>query len=184
MPARKDITGQRFGKLTAIAPTDKRSGGSVVRKCQCDCGNECEVRGSSLRSGSTQSCGCLNGNKVDLTGQRFGKLTAIEPTDKRSGRTVVWKCRCDCGNGCEVAGDSLQSGGTQSCGCSRIDDITGQRFGRLVAVEPTDKRSGRGVVWKCKCDCGNVCEVAARDLQSGRTRSCGCSRRGNVSKSE
>lgn len=53
----------------------------------------------------------------DLSGQRFGKLTAIEPTEKRKNGYVVWRCRCDCGSECEVAAGILASGGTKSCGC-------------------------------------------------------------------
>lgn len=51
-----------------------------------------------------------------------------------------------------------------------MEDLTSQRFGRLVALEPTDKRSGLSVVWRCRCDCGNVCEVASGNLRSGRTQ--------------
>lgn len=53
-------------------------------------------------------------------------------------------------------------------------DISGQRFGKLVAEYPTDKRSGSSVKWNCKCDCGNDCEVSSYSLISGNTRSCGC----------
>ena len=53
-------------------------------------------------------------------------------------------------------------------------DITGQRFGRLVAVKPTDKRAGSNIVWELKCDCGNTAFVSTNNLNSGHTRSCGC----------
>lgn len=53
-------------------------------------------------------------------------------------------------------------------------DISGQRFGRLTAVEATDRRCGTNVVWLCKCDCGNMTEAAGFHLQSGTTQSCGC----------
>ena len=49
----------------------------------------------------------------------------------------------------------------------------GQRFERLVTLERTSNRSGH-IVWKCKCDCGNIVEVIASDLKRGTTRSCGC----------
>jgi len=55
----KDLSGQRFGKLTVISKTDARSGGSVVWLCKCDCGNEARVASSNLSSGNTKSCGCL-----------------------------------------------------------------------------------------------------------------------------
>lgn len=54
----KDITGQKFGKLTPISPY-KGKNGKYYWICQCDCGNQVSVLGTSLRNGSTQSCGCL-----------------------------------------------------------------------------------------------------------------------------
>jgi hypothetical protein len=56
----------------------------------------------------------------------------------------------------------------------RLIDLSGQRFGRLVAKfvlpSPTNKR----VCWHCACDCGKTHLVAAKHLRSGRIRSCGC----------
>lgn len=110
---------------------------------------------------------------IDLTGQRFGKLVAIEPTEKRdSSRSIVWRCVCDCGNKCFARSASLRDGHTQSCGC--LFDLTGQRFGRLVVLRPTKKRQCGFVVWLCKCSCGKTCEVISQNLQSGNTQSCGC----------
>ena len=56
----------------------------------------------------------------------------------------------------------------------RIADITGQRFGRLIALHPTENRSSRRIVWRCQCDCGNMVDVSSGNLRSGRTKSCGC----------
>lgn len=56
---------------------------------------------------------------VDLTGQRFGRLTVLEVTDKRQNRNPVWKCRCDCGAIKEINGVDLKRGHSQSCGCLR-----------------------------------------------------------------
>ena len=52
-----DLTGQRFGYLTVIKRVENR-GKDPVWKCRCECGNEPEIRGFSLRSGNTVSCGC------------------------------------------------------------------------------------------------------------------------------
>lgn len=56
----KDITGQRFGRLTVLAPTEKRHNRSVIWLCQCDCGKVVEVNGNYMRNGDTRSCGCLH----------------------------------------------------------------------------------------------------------------------------
>jgi hypothetical protein len=58
---------------------------------------------------------------LDLTGQRFNKLTALRPTNRRSGGKVVWECVCDCGNPAYVASNKLRNGSTKSCGCQVRD---------------------------------------------------------------
>lgn len=60
-------------------------------------------------------------------------------------------------------------------------DLTGQRFGRLVALEPTAKRCGHCVVWRCRCDCGNITCASVENLKKGKVTSCGCRRRENAS---
>lgn len=57
-----------------------------------------------------------------------------------------------------------------------MDDLTGRRFGRLVALRPTERRASGSVVWGCQCDCGRAVEVAAASLKNGSTKSCGCIR--------
>lgn len=52
---------------------------------------------------------------------------------------------------------------------------TGKRYGRLIAVSKTNRRSTSGeIFWKCKCDCGVWSEVLGGHLTSGHTSSCGC----------
>ena len=57
----KDLTGQRFGRLAVVSVVDSEAGANIPTKwlCQCDCGNLTQVQGSNLKSGVTQSCGCL-----------------------------------------------------------------------------------------------------------------------------
>jgi hypothetical protein len=111
---------------------------------------------------------------IDITGQRFGRLTTIERTDKRTSNTIVWLCQCDCGTKTFVNTNNLRSGGVISCGCASIKNLTGRRFGRLTAIKYTDKRVSGSVMWLCQCDCGNECIVASSALQNGNTQSCGC----------
>ena len=54
-----DLTGQKFGKLTVIKPTSMKDGTRMYWLCKCDCGNTYEVSGSSLKNGTTRSCGCI-----------------------------------------------------------------------------------------------------------------------------
>lgn len=53
-------------------------------------------------------------------------------------------------------------------------NISNQRFGRLIAIEPLGSDKHHSIIWKCKCDCGNIVNVDGRSLRRGMTRSCGC----------
>ena len=61
--------------------------------------------------------GNKQGNSSDITERQFGRLTAIEPTNIRSGGHIVWKCQCECGNIAFVDSNALKKGNTRSCGC-------------------------------------------------------------------
>ncbi len=56
-----NLTGQRFGKLTVIAPAEN-IGDKTAWRCRCDCGRETVTTTSRLRAGHTRSCGCKNGS--------------------------------------------------------------------------------------------------------------------------
>ena len=56
----------------------------------------------------------------------------------------------------------------------RMIDMTGERYGRLLVVNPGDKSIAGSVTWHCLCDCGNEKVVSRSLLRSGLTRSCGC----------
>lgn len=55
---------------------------------------------------------------LDLTNQKFGKLTALSKTSSRNGKTY-WLCQCECGNFKEVQTNHLTTGAIRSCGCLR-----------------------------------------------------------------
>lgn len=55
----KNITGKRFGNLTVLFRVQNDKQGNSYWLCKCDCGNDFVVRGTSLRSGHTTSCGCM-----------------------------------------------------------------------------------------------------------------------------
>ena len=54
-------------------------------------------------------------------------------------------------------------------------DISGQRFGHLVVIEPAGRKKDRSILWLCQCDCGNKTIVGGCSLRNGHTTSCGCS---------
>lgn len=122
MSALKDLTGQKFGRLTVIERAGSAKNNAATWRCKCDCGKECVVQSYCLLTEHTQSCGCLRKETMsqlgldNLIGQRFGRLTVIERTENKSGRTA-WKCRCDCGNITTVLANNLKRGFSKSCGC-------------------------------------------------------------------
>lgn len=115
---------------------------------------------------------------IDLTGQRFGRWTVLYRTQNNNTYQAMWFCRCDCGTERIVNGQSLRRGLSTNCGCKRkqtcIEDLTGRRFGKLTVLELTTFRSHKHCVWKCKCDCGTICNIASNSLLSGKRISCGC----------
>lgn len=64
-------------------------------------------------------------------------------------------------------------------------DITGQRFGKLIALKKAPSRNGN-TYWLCQCDCGNQKEIQTGNLTRGATKSCGCSQNpsGKIRKKE
>ena len=190
----KDLVGMTFGRLTVIEKDNSYAKEHNIKqtyhrfwKCQCSCGQEIIVDEHNLKYRRVLSCGCCTKEKTikthlkDLTGQVFGYLTVKGiSNEKRSGATV-WHCQCKCGNETDVIGSHLVSGDTKSCGCYRKEyisnknqiDITNQRFGKLIALYRNGKNKD-GILWHCKCDCGNECDVLTSLLTSGKTSSCGC----------
>lgn len=62
-------------------------------------------------------------------------------------------------------------------------NITGQRFGKLVALKKVESRKGN-TYWLCQCDCGNQKEIQTSHLTSGLTKSCGCLNKSEKPKEE
>ncbi len=133
----KDITGSKIGKLTLIERKVKN--GKAYYLCKCECGNEKLIRSDSLtKKNPTLSCGCLAKNTQfktkDLTGKRFGRLVALEPTNKKVeyNNSIIWKCQCDCGNIYYAPTNVLIQNQIKSCGCFRIEYAKNIVKGRLL----------------------------------------------------
>lgn len=138
---RKDWTGQIQGRLLILGRAPKPSNINDTRAfwwavCLKDF-NIIKLSSKSLANG-TSSCGCLqkekaaqnaikrntsdkkpgHGNQKDLTGQKFGRLIALEPTSKKENGSIIWKCECqNDGNITYVQSHLLLNGSVKSCGC-------------------------------------------------------------------
>lgn len=94
---------------------------------------------------------------------------------KYNTRGVRWICKCDCGTVKSVLGKNLRNGTTESCGCSRHQNLKGKRYGKLLVLETIYNYNGsKRAVHKCMCDCGNIIIINSPTIMQ---KSCGCSRR-------
>jgi hypothetical protein len=131
----KNIVGERFNRLIVIKDVG-RVKRNVLWLCKCDCGGEITVTGNRLRSGNTKSCGCYardynsERTRIDITGNIFGRLTAIKEVGRNKHGSVLWLCECSCGSGKEVIAPTgaLRYGQVRSCGCL-IGDTNRERSG-------------------------------------------------------
>lgn len=182
-----DMVGQRFGSLVVVEKTGKlTSNRMAIWKCICDCGNDHEAAGGSLRKGHTKSCGCFSfrTRKYDpKISEKYGHLIfkGEAPrlvTPHKTIKAGYWDCIC----GKEVikSYQEVCNGSITSCGCMKgkagIADITNQKFDRLTALRRTDKKQTGGYLWECVCDCGTERLATVGALNSGQARSCGCLR--------
>lgn len=183
----KDLTGKVFGRLTVLYRIENGTGCHARWRCRCTCGRETDVWSTSLIEGNTTSCGCYNeerkhDQRIDLTGQRFGKLTVIGFSGT-SRHGTLWHTRCDCGVYHDVTYGALTSGQTRSCGCyareqaskRTLIDITGQQFGFLKVICRDYSQTSSSPFWRCLCtNCGRETSVRSCALRSGTQISCGC----------
>lgn len=153
MAIRRNLTGQRFGKLTVI----EELGGNKIR-CRCDCGTVKVYNKSNVSRGLTTSCGCSRKHiRPELikntVGNRYGRLVVIK--ELGYGRVL---CYCDCGNEKEVNKGALLVGNILSCGCllkegpkdpGRAYKFEGTDISKISSEKPTSRnQSGvRGVCW-------------------------------------
>ena len=115
----KDLTGKKFFNWKVISRGENIGGKPAwICECQCDKKTIKLIRSDHLKDGHCKSCGCQNINQ-DIKNKKFGKLTALFPTEnrKKSNGSVIWHCKCDCGNECNISINKLITNNTKSCGC-------------------------------------------------------------------
>ena len=121
MPKRLDLTGRVYDELCVIEMLyNYQNKHRTYCRCTTISGNEVIVRADALQSGAThrESGAGKTGKPMDVTGKRFGLLTVLHSTDRRSANgSIIWMCQCDCGNLTEVSLGNLTREHTLSCGC-------------------------------------------------------------------
>jgi hypothetical protein len=130
--------------------------------------------------------------RLQLAGQRFGRLVVLSDAGNDGHGQSRWRCLCDCGREAIVKAAYLRTGDTRSCGCAHLDraaalnrgkklgpsghraDLSGLRFGRWTVLGYHHTTADGKGAWLCRCDCGTKRPVVGRDVRSGKSRSCGC----------
>ncbi|MFS8986324.1 AP2 domain-containing protein [Streptococcus gordonii] len=119
-------------------------------------------------------------NKLDLTGNIFGRLTVLGDVRKRTKNgKVLWHCLCECGTVTFVRGDHLKSGKISSCGClneekkhDRFKDLSNTETDNFKIIDRAYSKNQR-VYWNCICkNCGNHVELQSNQID--RYSGCGC----------
>lgn len=182
------LTGRTFGLLYVIDRAEDLKPGRPSWNCKCKCGNLVRISSTNLtKTNGTKSCGCLRRKEsptlIDLTGQRFGKLTVLRKDPINQGTKAKWICKCDCGNITSVLSESLRAGKSYSCGCNHRalkHDLIGKEYGHLLVlgISANPRYKSHEIRWKCKCqNCGRIVEVGSRALRMGNPYGhCRCTR--------
>lgn len=187
---RKDLSGQKFGKLLVLHQTEdliqKDGRRKAMWSCLCDCGNICSVRGEYLKNGHTTSCGCYNANFNDLTGKKFGRIHVINYAGRDSKtKNALWNCQCKCGNKFTTLGVNLtRTDGIRTCVECRV--IDGKNDIPTIApwmeiffknkndIHKYTYNSNKRITVKCPL-CGIEKEIRVADLYKHESIGCICS---------
>lgn len=157
---KKCMIGERYGSLVVIEKVKIQGKPKTYWKCQCDCGNTCVVEDSHLKNGHTKSCGCrrrirLQEKRLDLTGQRYGRLVVLGP-----------------------AFGEAENNGSASRKTGNLETVNHaeslSQMDRGTDVSRSTHPDRMSDYWLCQCDCGKQCVCRKENLRSGVTRSCGC----------
>lgn len=179
----EDLSGKKFGRLTAVRAVGRKKDGRVLWLCECECSNKFITDASTLKGNHVLSCGCLNKIKnkerrENLEGKVFTRWTVIKD---EGGQKVL--CKCSCGTQRWVDRGNLRGKITTSCGCLRKEvlheqykkDLTGRVFGRFTVLGFAGRdNKNKKLLWRVRCSCGTEKVVAGNALVTGHIRSCGC----------
>jgi hypothetical protein len=181
------LIGEKSGDLTVRSKCNERhqTTGERLFLCDCKCGREAKVLGSSIRQKTRRSCGKC-GHVIVKVGDTSGRLTVIGI----AGNVLECECSCNAGKTVTVNKYSFANGATRSCGCLKREqlkllqdaskkNLAGITSGRLTCIaESTEEGADGCLKLKCTCKCdGREVLVTRSSFLSEGTRSCGCLKR-------
>lgn len=137
-PNEKNIAGQKHGKLTAIKRDFSKTTNEPYWWFSCECGNVKSINKKAFTQKRSNACGDCSKERVDITGQKFGRLTAIERDWSKQGAEVFWWFKCDCGNTKSINKKKFTQKKTLSCGCVQKDKAK-------VAMMVFNKEQGKNI---------------------------------------
>jgi len=105
-----DVAGQKYNRLTLIAPTNERMDNKIIWECKCDCGKICYVSATQAKNNVVKSCGCLNSETAKVNGHINGKKCR-KYTPIQSTAHSIWRDRYM--DGCDF--DTFYTTSQQDC---------------------------------------------------------------------
>lgn len=187
-----DLTGKQFENLTVLYRGEDIVKDGKKRRvrwhCRCKCGNEFDVISDNLKKRPNMTCNeCAikiraNKQRVDMSGNKYGRLTILKIIPETYPTRV--ECKCDCGNIYIGRQADIVCGHTQSCGCLQRDMASGSNtkdwtgvvseYGVEFLYRETMNNKGQWL-WKCKCGiCGNEFTALPARVNNDHITSCGC----------
>jgi hypothetical protein len=191
---RTDWSGKKVGRLTFIDVVGVKkypsSQNYPLWRAQCDCGGQRYLSSLDIRTAVAQhinlSCNdCPKQQSLNLIGQKIGLIQVGNPSGRHTfpGGTNVplFECRCDCGKVTKLTSTTLRNAQKDrfnlSCGCvaeQKFQQYVGEKIGWLRVIE----RSCSSQLYRCECQCGDLCEKTAKALSRAKATnsriSCGC----------
>lgn len=176
MPKREDLTGNTYGRWTALYYAGNRKWHCV---CSCEDKTERDVSTSSLKSGLSVSCGCYRKERLkevtdeklknDLKGNTYGNFIVDEYIENED----LWYCFCiHCGNKIKLSRRTILACKKKSCGClNKIPeiDLTGMQIGLWKIIDYAGSSK-----WNCECQCEHhtKAKVSTSKLIHNKSKKC------------
>lgn len=169
-----DLTDRTFYDLTVKSKHTEKLYKETAWVCECVCGNITYATTGQLLNGRKKSCGCRRKrtpvNALDLSRQRFEKLTVIERSGSSENGRALWLCQCDCGNRIVTSATSLRRGESTSCGKCLTNERIEHARKDLLTNKTIDGVQVPLLTKKVRSDSGTGHKGVHRRLRNGKEK--------------